>query len=122
MDELMVRMSKVGYGSLDALKSDIQIAAIMILSDAVNIEMNVQIICDLISSKNGTIGKGKEDLRMQHDHQTVDLYVSNADLEYADVFNWPRHGQGILIRALDAIFKENYPHLAQCNIILYGKP
>ena len=95
----------------------------MILSDAVNVEMNVQIICDLVASKNGRIGGFRSrQQRNKNDDQFVDVYASNDDLEYADVFNWPRHGQGILSRTLQPIFQKNYPHLAPCNVIQYGKP
>jgi ribonucleotide monophosphatase NagD (HAD superfamily) len=43
-------------------------------------------------------------------------------LEFAEKFALPRHGQGVIIYALNAIFKKNYPNLAPAEIELYGKP
>lgn len=60
------------------------------MSDAVNIEMNVQFFCDLAASKDGRYGRGE--LRSEGDHQVVKLFISNPDLEYADTFSWNRHG------------------------------
>ena len=105
MSNLMARMKRHGINSQEELISILQFSAIMVLSDCVNIEMNVQIICDLVASKTGKLGQGSSDLRSSNDPQKVDLYISNADLEYADIFAWPRHGQGILNRSLIPIYE-----------------
>lgn len=46
------------YENLEKLKEDLKFEAFFLLSDAVNLEMNVQIICDLIASKDGRINGG----------------------------------------------------------------
>ena len=35
---------------------------------------------------------------------------------------WNRHGQGIIIHTLEAVFKSNYPHLVPFEMIKFGKP
>ena len=48
--------------------------------------------------------------------------MSNPDLEFAEQFAWPRHGAGVIIPALNAIYEKNYPSLAPAEIELFGKP
>ena len=63
-------MEKCGYTTLDCLKKDLKFKAIMLLSDPVNLEMNIQLMCDLLSSKEGRMDGGlyREDfIRDQND-------------------------------------------------------
>ena len=63
-------MEKCGYTTLDGLKKDLKFKAIMLLSDPVNLEMNIQLMCDLLSSKEGRMDGGlyREDfIRDQND-------------------------------------------------------
>ena len=65
------------------------------MSDAVNIEMNVQIMCDLLASNDGRMNGGNyssDFQRKKGDDQFVKLFISNPDLEFADKFVWNRHG------------------------------
>lgn len=41
VNDLMLRMQKLGYDSVESLKIDLKIKAIMLLSDPVNLEMNI---------------------------------------------------------------------------------
>ena len=50
------------------------------------------------------------------------MYISNPDLEFAEKFDWPRHGQGIIIHAINSVFKRNFPNLYPFELIKYGKP
>jgi hypothetical protein len=61
----------------------------MLWSDAVNLELNLQLFTDLLLSKNGRLGQTR---RAKGDPQFVKLYLTNPDLIYADKFQIPRHG------------------------------
>ena len=54
----MHRMQDLGYSTPDILKKELKFKAIMLLSDPVNLEMNIQIMCDLLASKEGRIDGG----------------------------------------------------------------
>ncbi len=45
----------MGYPSEEALKKDLKFSAILLMADAVNLELNIQIMCDLLASKDGRI-------------------------------------------------------------------
>ena len=75
--------------SEDALKAELKFHAIMLWSDAVNLELNLQVFSDLIASKDGRIGHS---VRSKEDKQHVKLYLTNPDIIYADKFPLPRHG------------------------------
>ena len=62
-----------------------------------------------------------ERVRGPEEEQFVQIFTSNPDLEYADSFRLPRHGAGVILYALDAVFAQNYPNLSY-DITQYGKP
>ena len=51
-------LKRLGYASAKELKADLKIKAFFLLSDAVNLEMNIQFMCDLAASKDGRIDGG----------------------------------------------------------------
>jgi HAD superfamily hydrolase (TIGR01456 family) len=69
----------------------------MLWSDAVNLDLNLQLFSDLIVSKDGRLGQSQ---RGPKDKQFVRFLLSNPDLIYADKHPVPRHGQGILIHCI----------------------
>jgi ribonucleotide monophosphatase NagD (HAD superfamily) len=119
--EVIERIGPLGYSNLEQLKSEMEFKAFFLFSDAIQLELNLQVISDLVCSKDGRIG-GANQRRSQDEMQAVDIYISNPDLEFADKYERPRHGQGIIIHALRPVFKHNYPHLAPFTLHRYGKP
>lgn len=100
------------------MKKELQFHAIMLWSDGFNDELNMQLFLDLLMTKDGRLGQTK---RQPGDPQFVKLYLSNPDLIYADKFQVPRHGQGILIHCL----KELYSRICgfdNLEYTMYGKP
>lgn len=59
-------------------------------------------------------------MRTERDPQHVKLYLTNPDLIYADRFNLPRHGQGVLLQCLKPVFKQMYGF--DFEYVQYGKP
>jgi len=104
--------------SEEALKRELQFHAIMLWSDAVNLELNMQLFSDLLVSKDGRLGQSQ---RGPGDKQFVKFLLSNPDLIYADKHPVPRHGQGILIHCLKELMREVYG-IADLEYTMYGKP
>ncbi len=104
--------------SEDALKKELQFHAIMLWSDAVNLELNLQVFSDLLISKDGRLGQS---MRGPKDKQFVKFFLSNPDLIYADKHPVPRHGQGILIHCIQEQMKSIYG-IDNLEYTMYGKP
>ena len=119
-------MARLGFKSLQEMKQNLSFKAFFLCSDAVQLELNVQIISDLVASRDGRLNGGNysDDYlrRSIDDPQHVDIYFSNPDLIYADKFEWPRHGQGIILSTLFSIFSRNHPNLYPFKFTQYGKP
>ena len=49
---------KEQYATIDELKRDLQFDAIFLLCDAVSFEVNIQLMCDLIASRDGRVDGG----------------------------------------------------------------
>lgn len=54
---LLERMAILGYNE-SSLRAELKFTAIFLLSDAVNLELNLQVMSDLIASKHGRIDGG----------------------------------------------------------------
>lgn len=80
--------------------------------------MTYQFFSDLLMSKDGRIGQSR---RLKDDPQFVKLYLTNPDLIYADKFEIPRHGQGILIHCLEELMRDIYG-VDKVEYTQYGKP
>ena len=78
----------------------------MVLSDVFSYELNLQLIMDVLMSKDRTIGGPN---RAPNDPQPVPLYLSNPDLTFADKFHHPRmSGQMPFIKSLELMMKTIY--------------
>lgn len=101
--------ARLGFKNLEEMKKEMKFKAFFLCSDAVQLELNVQIISDLLVSRDGRLDGGRYSddpiRKSRHDPQFIDIYFSNPDLIYADKFEWPRHGQGIILSTLSSIFK-----------------
>jgi hypothetical protein len=71
----------------DLLKVD----SVMIMTDVVRWEVNVQLISDVLISKDGIPGT----IRSLQDKQHVGCHIASIDLLYKDHFNLPRIAAGI---------------------------
>jgi ribonucleotide monophosphatase NagD (HAD superfamily) len=86
------------------------------MSDPTMWEENLQIICDLLISKDGIPGS----VRSPEEPQFVKLYMTNLDFLYADNFVLPRHAQGCFLICLEELYKRQYHR--SIDTIVYGKP
>ena len=55
---MLKRFRCKGFETEEHLKETMQFKAFLLMSDAVNLEMNVQIMCDLLASKDGRMNGG----------------------------------------------------------------
>jgi len=55
---VLKRFRGKGFETEEHLKEAMQFKAFLLMSDAVNLEMNVQIMCDLLASNDGRINGG----------------------------------------------------------------
>jgi HAD superfamily hydrolase (TIGR01456 family) len=97
-------------------RENLPISAIMLLSDATEVEECFQLFSDALISTNGVIGTK----RKMGDPQFVKFYTSNPDMVYASSFPLPRLAGGILPFTLKHIFKDIYG--MDIEITEYGKP
>ena len=86
------------------------------MSDPMVWEENLQLISDLLISKDGIPGT----IRNSNEQQYVKFYMTNPDIVYADEFPLPRIAQGSFIPCLQAIFRLIYNR--EFEYIQYGKP
>ena len=93
-----------------------RIDAIFMMSDPMVWEENLQLISDLLISKNGVPGTIREVNEPQH----VKFYMTNPDIVYADEFILPRIAQGSFIPCLQSLFRNIYNR--EFEYIQYGKP
>lgn len=80
------------YNITDAKKfveSELKVSAIMLYCMTIRLWSFMQVVCDLISSKDGTLYGDK---RTVHDPQVIKLYFTNPDLLYQDAHKVPRYG------------------------------
>ncbi|KAG9285352.1 hypothetical protein G9A89_010827 [Geosiphon pyriformis] len=100
----------------DFLKEPIQ--AIMMFHDSWNWGRDVQIITDLLRSKDGYIGTLAHGLE-ENLHQ-MPVYFSNPDFIWSNDFPIPRFGQGAFRKALEVLFEEMTGRKLKYE--LFGKP
>ena len=94
----------------DATKS-LKIDAILVFNDPRDWALDIQVIVDVLLSKNGIVGtysdkNNRDDLPnrgFQQDGQPK-LYFSNPDLLWAAAYHLPRLGQGGFCAALDGVW------------------
>ena len=77
---------RLGY----SLKEIPQIHAIIVCTDVLKWEVNIQTFMDLLISKDGIPGT----LRSQDEKQFVDFHLCSEDLLYKDEFILPRNSAG----------------------------
>ena len=77
----------------------------------------IQVICDLVSSKDGRLNGTK---RTAGSQQFVQVFMTNPDMVYMDKYPEPRFGPMALRVMAEAVFKEQYGY--EMNIQQFGKP
>jgi len=84
-DKLLIRLG------LDeaALKAQLKFKAVIIFCSTLHVSSTIQIICDLASSRDGSLLGVK---RKPSDPQVVDIIMTNPDLVYADKWPLSRYG------------------------------
>ncbi|KAJ1919334.1 hypothetical protein H4219_002022 [Mycoemilia scoparia] len=96
-----------------------KIHAVMVFHDPRDYGRDLQIIYDVLKSKDGVIGNGYEN----SGKQSVPLYFSNSDLIWSTDFVSPRFGQGAFRACLETLWdKTNGDGGNKLERILYGKP
>ncbi len=88
----------------------------MMLTDVIRWEVNVQLMSDIIISKDGIPGTIRESNEKQH----AEFHLASEDLLYKDAFNIPRIASGSYFFSLNHLFGMKYNR--SIDYILYGKP
>ncbi|KXH26888.1 HAD-superfamily subfamily IIA hydrolase [Colletotrichum simmondsii] len=109
----------------DALKID----AMFVFNDPRDWALDIQIITDLLLSRNGLLGtyspkNGDASLPnagWQQDGQPP-LIFSNADLFWSTTYHQPRFGQGAFQAAVAGVWKEVTAGQAELKRTVFGKP
>lgn len=103
-----------GKGGLDNdfLKFD----SVLTMTDVSRWERSVQVLCDILISKDGIPGS----IRTKDEKQVVDMHAACKDLVYKDSFSLNRIANGGFVISLETIFKKLYHQEIQYKI--YGKP
>ncbi len=112
----LAKRARARLGLPKDLKAPLKIEAIFMLSDPTMWEENLQIMCDLIISRDGVPGS----VRLPSEKQFVKFYMTNPDFLYADAFVLPRHAEGCYQYCLEGIFRRQYGR--EVETIVYGKP
>lgn len=99
------------------LKADLKISAIMIHCFAHRFVAMLQVIIDLVGSKDGSIYGER---RGPNDPQTVALILTNPDNVYQEKFSRPRFGPGLLLDMMVQGFKQHTG--LDLEYEQYGKP
>ncbi|KAJ1919340.1 hypothetical protein H4219_002028 [Mycoemilia scoparia] len=96
-----------------------KIHAVMIFHDPRDYGRDLQIVYDVLKSKDGILGNGY----MDSGEQSVPLYCSNADLIWSNDFVSPRFGQGAFHVCLHGIWdKTSGNDQDKLEKRLFGKP
>jgi HAD superfamily hydrolase (TIGR01456 family) len=88
----------------------------MMLTDVIRWEVNVQLMSDILISKNGIPGS----IRGANEKQHVEFHLASEDLLYQDSFKIPRIASGSFFFSLNHLFNMKYKR--SIDYILYGKP
>ena len=81
-------------------------------------EMNLQLIMDVLASKDGSVGGPQ---RESSDSQSVPLYLTNPDITFADKHPLPRFsGQMPFVMSLNMMMQ--HIHGTPLEFVTYGKP
>ncbi len=99
-----------------SLNEFLKIDSIVMLTDVIRWELNVQLISDILISKDGIPGS----IRSQNEKQSVEFHLASEDLLYKDSFKIPRIAAGSFFFSLSHLFNLKYKR--SVDYILYGKP
>ncbi|EIM21033.1 HAD hydrolase [Wallemia mellicola] len=91
-------------------------SAVLVFKDSADHGLDIQIICDLLRSKDGLLGTENNQGK-----QGVELHFSNPDLIWTTEYPQPRHGQGMFIEALKTVHMIRSPEI-ELKYYQYGKP
>ncbi|RLV94265.1 Uncharacterized protein JA1_001898 [Spathaspora sp. JA1] len=96
--------------------------AILVFNDPRDMSTDVQIVQDLLNSRDGVLGTTRKRKRLED--PSIPIVFSNSDVYYSNEYNLPRFGQG----AFRIITEELYSHINQLrpheamSSLLCGKP
>lgn len=99
-----------------SIKRLLKIDAICQLTDVINWDINMQILCDLLISNDGIPGS----IRSTGEEQKVDYHLACQDILFQDLFPIPRFACGSFFYCLQRIFELKYKR--KVNFVDYGKP
>lgn len=88
--------------------TDLGFAAAFVVHDPLDIGRDMQILYDIVSSRDGVVGRPKDvedDSQWTADAQ-VPVFFSNPDLLWSNEFPQPRFGQGSFQTAFKSVFRE----------------
>ncbi|KAI7906483.1 HAD-like domain-containing protein [Cokeromyces recurvatus] len=107
-------LSMLTDSAIDFSKTPVH--AVMVFHDTFDWGRDLQLMLDVLCSKDGILGTRKEDYSVQD----VPLYWSNNDLIWSTDFPAPRLGQGASKVALEALYKKLTGH--ELKSTSFGKP
>ena len=94
----------------------LKIDSVMMMTDVTRWEVNVQLISDIIISRDGIPGTIRNISEKQH----VECHIACIDLLYKDHFHMPRIAAGTFFYSLNHIFHRKYNR--EIDYEMYGKP
>ena len=102
----------------DQFKKDLNFSLIIVWHGALNMDISLQLMTDLIASKDGNM---LGPMRSENDPQVVDVIFSNNDCVFADNWPHPRYGHRAFLLSLNATMKDYLGYGVE-NYVMLGKP
>jgi HAD superfamily hydrolase (TIGR01456 family) len=115
-----VIMERLRITDEKAIEEPLQIGAIIIFSDVTKWDEAVQIMCDLISSNDGTISDKFPEVSEIGIHQHIPIYACGNDFTYPGKFKLPRIVGGGYMETFKLMSRKLYGF--EPKITFYGKP
>lgn len=104
-------------GSRQLVNPEKPFDALFVFHDSRDATTDTQILCDLLTSKDGVIGTRK---RKFGPKPSVPIYFSNDDLQWVAEYQLPRFGQGALVDMVETLYKNLTGFELEKTVI--GKP
>jgi len=98
-------------------ENQLSFKAIILLEEPYDWGECIQIICDILQSKDGLLEKNNIN---KSDTQVIDLHIANPDISYGGEFVLPRFTMGALTECVKTLFKIQTGR--ELIFTFYGKP
>lgn len=101
-----------------------KIDVILVFNDPRDMGTDIQIVSDLLNSKNGVVGTLRDPPQTAKTEPAIPIVFSNNDYLWANDYNLPRFGQGAFRMMVERLYAETngltHPETLQLTIL--GKP